>query len=128
MAAIPSAGLQQWARWHGGQGTDMATLHSRAYCGRAEALPMEWKVQTETYPSSSCPVPAQGGPSNCMGFHSSGCPQQQCLMPTEAGGIAVWQKNTKGFLISDLQCWHLLVICALEPKQSEPLVQSGVTA
>lgn len=93
MAAIPSAGPQQLARWHGGQGTDVTALCSRAHCGKAETLPREWKVQAETFPSSNCPVPAQGGPSHCMRCHSSGRPQQQHLTPTEAGGITVWQKK-----------------------------------
>lgn len=91
MAAIPSAGLQQWAQWHGGQGTDVTTT-----------LPVEWQLQTETFPPSNLPVPAQGGPSHCMGYHSSECPQQQCLTPTVAGGIAKWQKRPKTFLISEL--------------------------
>lgn len=88
VAAIPSAGLQWWACWHGGRGTDVAALH-----GRAENLPMEWQVQTQTFPSTNCPVPAQRGPSHCTGCHSSGCPQQQCLTPTVAGGITKWQEK-----------------------------------
>lgn len=50
---------------------------------------MDWKVQAETFLSIKCPVPAQWGLSYFMRCHSSGCPQQQCLTPTEACGIAV---------------------------------------
>lgn len=74
MAALSSAGPQQWAPWHGGQGVDVVVSPSRARCGRAESLPVDWKVQAETFPSSNCPVPAQGGLSHCTRWHSSECP------------------------------------------------------
>lgn len=102
MAAIPSAGPQQWARWHGGQGTDVATLHSRARCGRAETPPMEWKVQAETFPSSNCPVLSQGGqplhevPRLRVSPAAVPDPLQRLV------GSLCGRKTPKAFLISDV--------------------------
>lgn len=135
MAAFPSTGPQQWAPWHGGQGVDVVVLHSRARCGRAESFPLDWKVQAETFPSSKCPVPAQGGTEP---LHE--VPQLRvspaAVPDPHRGWWEHWAaEKSKGFLISELVLRNLpsnvgtslFQVCS-GAHQSELLVRSGVTA
>lgn len=57
--------------------------------------------------------------------------EQQSLSPTVTGGVTERQSKTTAFLISywlpgiAKRFWHLVASSALQPEQSEVLVQAG---
>jgi len=119
MAAGPSAGPQRWVRWRGGQGMDVGALHGRACCGRAETL---WSGRSRLkcfHPLTAQCQHGVGGPSCCTRVSSAAVPDPpQKLVGSVCGRK---KKTSKAFLIPALllrNCWHL-IICVLEPKQSE---------
>lgn len=141
VAAVPgvavTAGQEAWLpspvlACSGGHGGMVVRARmSPPYVAGQKPFPWDGKRRLKRFHSVTAQCQHGGDQAIAWGCHSSGCLQQQCLTPTVAGGIAKWQKKTRSFSDLRLAAQELpsnVGICALEPKQSELLVPSGVTA